>query len=219
MRATKQHGLASQRDAFLPVAQDLLHDVPGLPLVVQHAHERGPPAAATGCRKRLAMLPSASGEQGIGRIQDRLDGAVVLLERDDLGRTGELAREVEDVLDPCSPERVDRLGVVPHDHHAGPVWLQARQDLRLQRVGVLVLVDQDLVEGPADLRCDGRLVHQHAPVEKEVVVVEDPVRLLARDVGAEQRAQLLLPVRAPGEALGEYFAELAALVHAVRVDR
>ena len=48
-------------------------------------------------------------------------------------------------------ERVDRLRVVADHGEPLPVGLQRVQDLGLQHVGVLVLVDQHVIEVRADL--------------------------------------------------------------------
>jgi hypothetical protein len=56
------------------------------------------------------------------------------------------------------------------------------KDLRLQEVGVLVLVDQYVVEPAADLRGQLPIADQVTPVEQQVVIVQRPVRELALDV-------------------------------------
>ena len=62
-----------------------------------------------------------------------------------------LPREREDVAHARRAEAVDRLRVVAHDGDAAAVGLHQAQDLRLQRVGVLVFVDQHVIE--AARRC------------------------------------------------------------------
>jgi hypothetical protein len=54
--------------------------------------------------------------------------------------------KVEDVAHLRGAEGIDRLGVVADDGEPAAVRLQAEQDRRLQPVGVLVLVDQHMVE-------------------------------------------------------------------------
>ena len=63
----------------------------------------------------------------------------------------ELTRKPQDVFDRRGAERIDRLRVVAHHGHALARGLEPQQDLGLQHVGVLVLVDQDVVEVRADL--------------------------------------------------------------------
>ena len=95
--------------------------------------------------------------------QDRLRAAVVLLQGDDRG-VGVMLGEVEDVPHGGRAEGVDRLGVVAD--HGQPLALgrEPIEDLGLERVGVLILVDQHAIEQPADgiagrglvLRADSR---------------------------------------------------------------
>ena len=112
----------------------------------------------------------------------------------------EVPGEVEDVAHLRRPEAVDRLGVVADDGQAAPVGLQPQQDLRLQPVGVLILVDEHMVEAGAE-RGGRRRVGEHLrPVEQQVVEVEHLGRLLGLDVAGEERLQLGRPADAPGEA-------------------
>ena len=115
-----------------------------------------------------------------------MGGAVVLLQGHDGGRRRELRGEVQDVAHLGSPEAIDRLGIVANHGEAAAVRLQAKQDGGLQGVGVLVLVDQDVVEKAAHLGGQLRHLHQLAPVEQQVVVIEHLLFLLGLDIGLEQ---------------------------------
>ena len=88
-----------------------------------------------------------------------------------------------------------------------PSGLSAEQDRCLQPIGVLVFVDEHVVEALADVARERRLRHHVGPVEQQVVVVEDVLRLLRGDVGVEQLRQLALPLRAPREHGGEHVGE------------
>jgi hypothetical protein len=57
------------------------------------------------------------------------------------------------------------LCIFSDDSEARSVWPQRQQDLGLEPVGVLVLVYEDVVETPADLRRDGSFGHRMAPVQ------------------------------------------------------
>ncbi len=94
------------------------------------------------------MSLGRSGDDLVGGVEQRLGAAIVLFERDD-ARVGELSREVEDVADGGGAERVDCLSVVA-DHGEGvATGTQHRQDLGLQKVGVLILVHEHAVETAA----------------------------------------------------------------------
>jgi hypothetical protein len=61
-------------------------------------------------------------------------------------------REIEDVAHLCGAEGIDRLRIVADHGQPGAVGLERQQDRRLQAVGVLVLVDEDVVEAATDDR-------------------------------------------------------------------
>ena len=87
-----------------------------------------------------------------------------------------------------------------------------------KRVGVLVLIDQHMVELAAHLGRQLRHLHQLAPVEQQIVVIQHLLSLLGRDIGLEQRAQLLLPLGAPGILLEQHGLERLAGIDGARVD-
>ena len=116
-------------------------------------------------------------------------------------------------------ERIDRLGVVADDGDTGAIGLQTEQDRRLQGVGVLVLIDQDVVETGRDETCDLFGLHHLRPVEQEIVVIEHRLGLLRLDVGSKQALQRLLPFDAPGEGATERLAHGKSGIDSVGVDR
>jgi hypothetical protein len=79
---------------------------------------------------------------------------------------------------------------IADDSEARPVRPQRQQDLGLKPIGVLVFVNQDVVETAADFRRDKVFGHRMAPVQQEVVVIEDVVPLLGHDIGLEQTTKL-----------------------------
>ena len=126
--------------------------------------------------------------------------------------------EVQDVADRGRPEGIDRLGVVAHHGQALALGRQAVQDLGLQGVGILVLVDQQAIELPADGRPGPRVFDQRLPLEQQVVVVQDAGRLLAVYVAVEELRERPGPVQAPGEAARQHLVQFFAGVDAAAVD-
>ena len=97
---------------------------------------------------------------------------------------GEALLEVEDVAHGGGAEGVDGLRVVADAGDAGAVRAQQRDDVGLQRVGVLVLVDEHVVEALAHAGAAGRVGEQAAPEQQQVVVVEHLLLLLERRCSA-----------------------------------
>ena len=108
---------------------------------------------------RLTLGPEVLGEalrgqidDAIGGGEDRLGRAVIAIERDDLGRRAELGGKIEDVAHGRGAEGIDRLRVVADDGQAPAAGLQRQQDRGLQPVGVLIFIDQHMIELAADIR-------------------------------------------------------------------
>ena len=197
MRGAEQHRLLLQRRAALAVLQDAFDDVAGLVGLVADADEMRPLG-------RIAVGPKVLGEplgreidHAIGGRKDRLRRAIIAIERDDLGGRTELIGKVENVADSRGAERIDRLRVVADDGEAAPTGLQRQQDRGLEAVGVLIFVDEDMIESAADVVGKGRVADGLRPIEQKIIVIEDVLPLLGLDIGREQVAQLGRPGGAP----------------------
>ena len=215
----EQDRLLAQQHARFAALQDLAADELGLRLQVIGRRVLRTSAGAPNREQVLAMLARGIGHQRIRHIEDRLRGAVVLRQRDDLGLRRVRIGKAEDVLDGRAAERVDRLRVIADHGDAGAVGPQTLQDLALQAVRVLVFIDEHVVEVGGDMLRELRLVHQRVPVDQQVVVVEQAVALLALHVGAAQLGQVLLPVQAPVELLLERVVQALLRIDAPRIDR
>ena len=96
-------------------------------------------------------------------------------ERDGVGGPAvavpEVAREVEDAADLGAPEGVDRLVGVADDDEVAAVTGDRPEQPHLARVGVLVLVDEDVAEAGAQVGPHrGLLGQQHRAVDQLRVV-------------------------------------------------
>ena len=215
----EQDGLVPERDRVLALREHPLGHAAGLVGFVadadQHRAVANDAVGAQVFREALAGEP----DHRVGCVEDRPRRAIVALERHDARGRIELRRKVEDVAHGRGAEAVDRLGVVTDDGHAKAVGLEAAQDSRLQAIRVLVLVDQNVIEAPADLRTDRRLVHHCRPVEQQVVVVEHELRLLGGDIRVEQRLQLGFAARTPREDLAKHVRQRCLAVDDAAVDR
>ncbi|GAB3863819.1 hypothetical protein GCM10027610_111160 [Dactylosporangium cerinum] len=129
-------------------------------------------AGALVAPQALGLALGVAADDGVGGGQDRLGGAVVLLQQDGAG-VGIVALELEDVADRGAAERIDRLvGVTDDAQLAGAADELLHQHV-LRVVGVLVFVDEDVAEpaaiGLGDLGVALQQVH-HA--HDQVVEVE-----------------------------------------------
>ena len=76
-----------------------------------------------------------------------------------------------------------------------------------------------MIKAPADFGGDDRFGHRVTPIQQEIVVIENVVLLLPRDISLEEAAEFAGPLGAPRKAPGERFFEGAAGIDGVRVDR
>ena len=232
-----QHGHLVPRDAVLEVrAPEQVGQVLGLgPVAVEGAD--GDPTFAVvshfrgGRQERLASTlgdasgqPDPTGEPLRGGEQPRSEPAGGP-QRHHLGwgavGSWEGGREVEDTAHLRAPERVDRLVRVAHHHQVTAVTGDRPQQRHLAGVGVLVLVDEDVGVGRAQLVAVHRRLDRRAPNEVGVVdgaaPVEDREVLLQERSGRHELRQTvglaqpleLLPVEALLPGSGQHGVDLA----------
>src|SRR6185312_4343994 len=109
----------------------------------------------------------------------------------------ELVWKIQDIAYGRSPERIDRLRIVADYGKAMAARFERQQDGRLQPVGVLVLVDEHMVETAADIIRQRGLAHGLRPVEQEIVIVEHVLTLFCVDIASKQFLEFGRPSRAP----------------------
>ena len=115
-------------------------------------------------------------DRGVGQGEDLRRRAVVAFEPKDLRLRIALLEEVQ-VLEVGASPAIDALRVVANDRQLAVAPRQQIEDLRLQEVGVLVLIDEDLLKLLLVERGNLRTVGQQPlPVDQQVVVIH-PVPL------------------------------------------
>ena len=136
----------------------------------------------------LGLATDVVGDDRVGRVEDRLGRAEVLLQHD-RGHVGERPLELQDVADVRAAPAVDRLVRVADDADVAVRLAQQLDDLVLRVVGVLELVDEDVREprlvGGAHIVVGLQQVgrdHQQV-VEVHGVGRVQPVLVLRVDVG------------------------------------
>ena len=107
-------------------------------------HLRADPAFSLGIQG-FGKFFFGLGNDGVCQAEDGLGGAVILFKLDDPG-SWKLVRKTHDIVKICAPETVDGLGIVSDHHHVVVVAGKQADDLCLDQVGVLVLVNQDILK-------------------------------------------------------------------------
>ena len=213
----EEHGLLLELRTLLAVREDALAEpLRLLVLVAAGGEDRAPAVGPVGPELFVAAL-GGLGDERVGGGQDGRRGAVVPRERRDVG-AGEALLEVEDVAHRGGAEAVDGLRVVPDAGDAGAVGPQQADDVGLQRVGVLVLVDEDVVEALAHAGAARRVGEQAAPEEQQVVVVQHLLLLLGVGVRGEELRQPFFGRQAPRERRVQHLVQRQLRVDAARVD-
>jgi hypothetical protein len=214
----EQHGLLVEGNAALAVLEHAVAHEARLGQLVDARGEGGPAAGRPAGPQLLGVALAGTRHHRVGAGEDGRRGAVVAVEGDDRGPR-EAVRELDHVARGARPEPVDRLGVVTDRRHAGAGAGHGVDDVGLHGIGVLELVDQDVVEPrPQDRAGSGRR-GQRPPVQEQVVVVDDVVGPLAFDVAGEDALDPVEVVPAPRERPLDDVGELLLGVDHPRVDR
>ena len=136
----------------------------------------------------LGVAAHVVGDHRVGGVEDRLGGAVVLVEHHDR-RLGERLLEAHQVAVVGAAEAEDRLVLVADRHQVAVPLRQHADDLPLGGVRVLELVDEDVVEAaPPAVQDVGVLAEQLHRQRQQVVEVdrgglEQTALVLRVDVG------------------------------------
>ena len=93
------------------------------------------------------------------------------------------------------------MRIVTDDSQTRSIRAKMLKDLRLQQVGVLVLVDKDTIKLLSNRPCSGFVGNQRVPEEQEVVVVQAVQSVFAFDVPFEELLQFFFKVDTPGKDL------------------
>ena len=126
------------------------------------------PLAMRGAQ-RLAHAPLVGADDDVREVEHLGRAAVVLLEAHDV-RLGKVLVEVEDVPDVGAAPAVDRLVVVTDDADVAVAAGEQLDELVLRAVGVLVLVDEDVLELAAVLLELRRILGEQSDGEHEQIV-------------------------------------------------
>ena len=159
VRPVEDRDLA-RRDAAVDERGDLGGDEARLGVLVLDLDDADGIALAEVGEELLRLALAVVLDDRVGRAEDRVRRAVVLLERDD-PRAGEVALELHDVADVRAAERVDRLVRVADGADVPVLAAEELEQPVLRVVRVLVLVDEDVAERllPARERLGEALEH------------------------------------------------------------
>ena len=104
-------------------------------------------------------------------IHDYLRRPVVLLQTEQLA-VRIILPEVQDILDSGAAECINRLGIIPDDTDVAMELAQLLQNQILGRIGILVLVHENVVEPGCDVFQRGRIVtEQYVHVQQDIVEI------------------------------------------------
>ncbi len=119
--------------------------------------------------QRFRLAAQIAFDDGVRSIEDHLAAAIVLFEQHDRG-VGERLFEFQDVADVGPAESVHRLVRVTDHAHVAMLARQQQDEFVLDRVGVLVLVDEHVTEPSAVVVADVGLLGQQFDGHPEEIV-------------------------------------------------
>ena len=177
----------------------------------------------------LGLAAQVVGDDRVGGVEDRLRRPVVLLQHDD-GDVRKGVLELEDVPHVRTPEAVDRLVSVADDADVVVLLGQGQHEVVLDDVGVLVLVDQHVLEAALVVGEEvGLRLEELDGLGEEVVEVHrtgslEASLVLAVDVADLALVDHLSRCRRTASAAASFLAALITRVHragreALRIER
>src|SRR4029077_7678708 len=139
---SKQHRDVPEGYAFFTQLQNLLTDEAGLHLFALCLDQNGGLTLVLVRKQSLVVTLLGALDDVVGQIKNGLGAAVVFFKFDDASFRKGLG-EIHDVAEIGAAKGKDALGIIPQN---GDVVMGCRQrpnNLRLEIVGVLVLIDHD----------------------------------------------------------------------------
>ena len=165
-----EHSDLLEWHAFIGEFHDPLSHEGSLLVVRGQGDKRGLGAMRLANRRQVFWKLVFVGENGgVRHIQHAGNAAVVCFDFEDL-RAGVCLRKAQDVFKIRAPPRVDALGIVAHDHHISMVCGKEVDEFRLEAVGVLILIDEDVLKLALVLRGDLGICQQQLKRLGEQVV-------------------------------------------------
>jgi len=213
----EEHCLVAEPDSLLSSLEYPGEDQFRLLGLVSTRQQLRAGAAESGGDEVLGEALSGLGDDPVGRRQ-QLGRAAVVVDQEQPAHGGVAQRKVEDVPHRRRPEGVDRLRVVADHGEALTARPQMVEDFCLERVGVLVLVDQYRLELCTHRLASSGVLEEGVEEKEQIVVVEHPLRGLAVDIGAEEQFQAAALLDAPGEVRLHHAVERQAGIDAPTVD-
>ena len=144
-----QDGDVVERNAFMLSRFDLLADKPRFFLAVRPFSDPWPISERLVSEQRLSQAAAIVGDQSRSDGKDVPRRSIVSLEPDHL-RAGKILLEAQDVFDVRAAPGVDRLIVVADTAQIAVGLSEQPEKQILDDVRVLILVDQDVAEAPAE---------------------------------------------------------------------
>ena len=171
VRGSEQHDLILERLPRLMVLEDrCAHGFRLTLLVFARGQDRAHSPTLIGPQSLTVALGGIS-DHGIGQFENGPSGPIVPFQRDGRG-AGELFGKVQNVADRSRPKRVDRLSIVADNRDSGVHRSERPKDIGLHDAGVLVLVDEHVVEHRSKDGADVWIPGRGSPEEQKVIEVQ-----------------------------------------------
>ena len=218
MRRPHQHGVVPQPAALLDRAEDRVDDLPRLVRDVIAAHE----TRATHSARRIGPVgvqgqPIVAGPDLVCQVQQRLARAEVALQPY-RPRPGQVVGESMEMTTRRTPKSVHRLRIVADHRQPDTGGPQSVHDVDLDRVDVLIFVDEHVIPTLAQRISHRGRGQQRPPGQQQIVEIEQATVAFARQVAAHEVEHGLDVWLAPGEIREHDVAGRPTGVHRPRID-
>ena len=177
-----EYGKVAPRGTLTRPILNIHSHLNGLVAILQHAH-KAYLLATLSCRETpLLQATRVVRDERVGRLDDCLRRAIVLLELVDT-RRGIIPLERQYILNLGTTEGIDALSIVAHDTYIRVLQCQASHDDILRHVGILILIHKDILKLLlVALRDLGGITQEDVRLQQQVVEVHRTITLAARTV-------------------------------------
>ena len=162
--------------AFGEECLDLLGDVAGFVALVEGVEQLDFGTFTPVAEQRFSQSAAVVLDEIVGRFKDGSGGAIVDFEFDHLGIV-EMFVKLQDVSEIGSPPAVDALVVVAHDAEIVVFAAEQAEKFVLQFVGILILVDHDVLVAFTGLPPEIVVLFEDAVAEHQQIIEIDEIVL------------------------------------------
>ncbi len=194
----KQDRHFTQRHPFFAKLKNLLRNESRLRMFSSRFDQRRQRPIDLSRKQTLRILLGRFIDNAVREVQDRLGAAIIFFQFINR-RAREQHWKVHDILERRTPERIDRLRIIPDHHHILMRRRQLTDDFGLQSIRILILIHEDIAILAGNIRACRLIQQQQLPQHHQQIVVIQQLLLSLRSlIGLLQPTEIFRMIRRNG---------------------